>query len=213
MLPEILYEDSALLALNKPAGMPVQPDPTGDTSLLDLASRHTGTPMHLVHRLDRPVGGAVLLAKTAEAMTHLTAQFQQHAVDKTYLALVSAAPPATEGTLTHYIRKSGKSNKSILLDEPQPGAVEAALHYRLLHQTDRYWLLEVRPQSGRHHQIRAQLAAVGCPVRGDVKYGARRGNPDRSIQLHAWKLAFEHPKTGEWMEVVAPTPDQAFWKV
>lgn len=213
MLPEILYEDSALLALNKPAGMPAQPDPTGDTSLLDLASRHAGTRLHLVHRLDRPVGGAVLLAKTVEAMTHLTAQFQQHAVDKTYLALVSAAPPATEGTLTHYIRKSGKSNKSILLDEPQPGAVEAALHYRLITQTDRYWLLEVRPQSGRHHQIRAQLAAVGCPVRGDVKYGARRGNPDRSIQLHAWKLAFEHPKTGEWMEVVAPTPDQAFWKM
>jgi 23S rRNA pseudouridine1911/1915/1917 synthase len=213
MTPEVLFQDKHLLVLNKPPGMPVQPDPTGDDALLDWANQHANKTMHLAHRIDRPVSGVVLLAATAEAMTHLTDQFRQQLVDKVYLALVQAPPPAESGNLLHYIGKSKTGNKSILYPDAQPGTAKAELHYRLVSQTQRYWLLEIIPVSGRHHQIRAQLAAMGCPIRGDVKYGARRGNPDRSIQLHAWKIAFEHPLTGERLNITAKLPDLPIWQV
>lgn len=207
---DILFEDTHVLAVNKPSGIPVQPDPTGDTSLLDEAARHTGQPVYLVHRLDRPVSGAVVMAKTAAAAAHLSAQFSARSVGKTYLALVSGAPPSTSGELTHYFAAQ-RHGRARISNAPVAGGVEAVLSYRLLRQTDRYWLLEVVPVQGRFHQIRAQLAAVGCPIRGDVKYGARRGNADRSIQLHASTLRFEHPASEGLTLVTAPPPPLPFW--
>jgi 23S rRNA pseudouridine1911/1915/1917 synthase len=209
---DILFEDAHLLAMNKPAGMPVQPDPTGDASLLDAAALHTGHPVYLVHRLDRPVSGAVVMAKTATAAAHLSAQFRDRGVGKTYLALVSGPPPMVAGELVHYFT-AHRQGRARVSEVPVEGGVEAVLSYRLLRQTDRYWLLEVMPVQGRFHQIRAQLAAVGCPIRGDVKYGARRGNADRSIQLHAWRLTLEHPEWNRPLLTEAPPPSLPFWQL
>lgn len=211
-MPEVLYEDSAILVANKPPGMPAQADKTGDESLLQWAEIHCMQPMHPVHRLDRPASGVLLMAKTAEAMTHLQQQFQQHVVEKHYLAVVGALPPEPEGTLVHFLQKKAGQNRAIASPDEHPDAERAELHYRLLGSSQRYHLLLIRLITGRHHQIRSQLAAIGCPIKGDVKYGFRRGNRDRSIHLHAWRLAFEHPGTGEWMQLEAPVPgEDAVW--
>lgn len=206
------YEDAHLLVLNKPPGMPVQPDPTGDADLLSEASLYAGCPLFLVHRLDRPVSGAVVMAKTVAAAAHLSAQFSARAVKKTYLALVSGPPPAASGELLHFL-ETHRGRKARISQTPLEGSAKAALSYRLLRQTDRYWLLEVVPKEGRYHQIRAQLAAAGCPIRGDVKYGARRGNADRSIQLHAWRLAFVHPQSETPLAIEVPPPALPFWQL
>lgn len=202
----ILYEDSLLLALNKPAGMPAQADKTGDPAVLQWAESHCELPLHPVHRLDRPASGVLLLAKTKAGMTALQRQFQEQLVEKEYLAVVAAPPPEPEGTLIHFLQKNSAQNRATAHTAQTPGSERAELHYRLLGSSDRYHLLYIRLVTGRHHQIRAQLAAIGCPIKGDVKYGARRSNRDRSIHLHAWRLAFEHPGTGEWMQLTAP-PD------
>jgi 23S rRNA pseudouridine1911/1915/1917 synthase len=210
----ILYEDSMLLLVSKPVGMAVQDDPTGDESLMALAEAHCKHPLHLVHRLDRPVSGLVLLAKNALSMSALSRQWQERTVEKTYLAAVSPAPPKAEDTLVHFVKKPKmKSNKTIISPEAGPDTDRAELHYRTIGHTARYCFLQIELVSGRHHQIRAQLAAIGCPVKGDVKYGARRSNADRSIHLHAWKLSFEHPGSGEWMTWTAPLPgEDAVWQ-
>lgn len=205
-MPDILYEDSVILAANKPPGMPAQADKTGDESLLQWAEVHCMQSLHPVHRLDRPASGVLLLAKTPAAMTNLQRQFQQHVVEKDYLAVVGAPPPEPEGTLVHFLQKKAGQNRAIAAPDEHPGAERAELHYRLLGSSQRYHLLLIRLITGRHHQIRAQLAAIGCPIKGDVKYGFRRGNRDRSIHLHAWRLAFEHPGSGEWMHLEAPAP-------
>jgi 23S rRNA pseudouridine1911/1915/1917 synthase len=205
-MPDILYEDSAILVANKPPGMPAQADKTGDESLLQWAETHCLQSLHPVHRLDRPAGGVLLLAKTPAAMTELQRQFQHHLVEKEYLAVVSALPPEPEGTLVHFLQKKAGQNRAIASPEELPDTERADLHYRVLGSSQRYHLLLIRLITGRHHQIRTQLAAIGCPIKGDVKYGARRGNRDRSIHLHAWRLAFEHPGSGEWMQMEAPVP-------
>lgn len=205
-MPDILFEDTLLLAVNKPPGMPAQPDKTGDESALQWGEDHCRQALHPVHRLDRPVSGVLLLAKTPAAMTLLQRQFQQHTVEKDYLAVVGAPPPAPEGALLHFLQKNTPKNRADVFPDERPGTERAELHYRLLGSSQRYHLLLVRLITGRHHQIRAQLAATGCPIKGDVKYGFRRGNRDRSIHLHAWRLAFEHPGSGEWMAVEAPVP-------
>ena len=213
-MPDILFEDSLLLAVNKPVAMPAQADKTGDMSLLQWAEKHCRQALHPVHRLDRPASGVLLLAKTKAAMTHLQRQFQEHLVEKEYLAIAGGAaldPP--EATLVHYLQKNAAKNRSFAYPDARPGADRAELYYRLLGSSDHYHLLLVRLITGRHHQIRAQLAAIGCPIKGDVKYGARRGNPDRSIHLHAWRLQFEHPGTGEIVRLIAPVPAaDALWK-
>lgn len=210
----IVYEDSMLLLVSKPAGMPVQSGPTGDESLMEVAERHCKHPLHLVHRLDRPVSGLVLFAKNPAAMASLSRQWQERTVEKTYLAAVAPAPSEEAATLVHYFHKPKKnSNKTALTTEEDAQAERAELAYRVAGHTDRYCFLEIDLVSGRHHQIRAQLAAIGCPVKGDVKYGARRSNADRSIHLHAWKLSFEHPGSGEWMTWTAPVPQtDALWQ-
>lgn len=206
-MPTILFQDSLLLVVNKPAGMPAQADKTGDTALLQWAEAECSQPLHLVHRLDRPATGILLLAKSKEVMTQLQQQFQAHAIEKEYLAVVADPPPESEGVLVHYLQKNAAKNRAFASTEAREGAERAELHYQLLGSSARYHLLHIRLITGRHHQIRAQLAAIGCPIKGDVKYGARRGNRDRSIHLHAWRLAFEHPGTGEWMQMEAPLPE------
>lgn len=209
----VLYKNNQLIAFNKPAGLPVQEDKTGDRALINLGEIYCKSKLHLVHRLDRPASGVTLFAKTNGALVSLNEQFRQRQVEKTYLAAVQEKPPKDEDTLAHFLKKDGRTNRALAYGQEQPGSKKAELAYRYLGSTDHYHLLEVRLHSGRHHQIRAQLAAIGCPIKGDVKYGARRGNPGRSIHLHAWKLRFLHPVSGEWEEVVAPLPEgDPVWK-
>ena len=206
-MPTVLFHDTLILAVNKPAGQPAQADKTGDKSLLQWAEIYCKQALHPVHRLDRPASGVLVMAKTKAAMTNLQQQFQEHIVEKEYLAVVSALPPEPEGTLVHYLQKNTPKNRATAFPEEQPDTERAELHYRLLGSSQRYHLLHVRLITGRHHQIRAQLAAIGCPIKGDVKYGSRRGNRDRSIHLHAWRLQFEHPGSGAWIKLEAALPE------
>jgi 23S rRNA pseudouridine1911/1915/1917 synthase len=208
----ILYKNNQLIALNKPAGIPVQPDNTGDKALIDLAEIYTKSKLLLIHRLDRPVTGIVLFAKTKSAQQALSADFKERRIQKTYLAVVRTAPETPEGTLVHYLKQDIKENRSIVFKEAQPDTQQATLHYKTLASSDNYHLLQIDLETGRHHQIRAQLAAIGCSVKGDVKYGARRSNADRSIHLHAWKLRFSHPIDHTTVEIVAPLPQEPLWQ-
>ncbi len=208
----VLEKNNQFIAFSKPASIPVQADKTEDKSLQQLAEIYAKSKLHLVNRIDRPVSGVVLFAKNSKAMTELTEQFKNREINKTYLAIVAAEPPAPQGKLTHWIEKDGRTNRSSISDtKTSENAQEAILEYHLLGSSDRYFLLEVRLISGRHHQVRAQLAKVGCPIKGDVKYGARRGNKDRSIHLHAWKLSFLHPVTRERISLEAPLPNESLW--
>lgn len=207
----VLQENADWLVLNKPSGIPATADKTGTPSLLEIAEQLYGHRLHPVHRIDRPVSGIFLLAKTTAAMANLSAQFQARSVEKTYLAMVQNPPPAEAGTLRHYLKKQNGSNRVSVSETALAGAERAELEYTLLNSGERYHLLQIQLITGRRHQIRAQLAAIGCPVKGDVKYGARRGNPDRSIHLHAWRLAFSDPETGERIQLEAPLPDEVLW--
>lgn len=207
----VLYKNNQLIAFNKPAGLAVQHDKTGDKSLFDLAEIYVKHPLNIIHRIDRPATGVVLFAKTKRALTDLNEQFKNRQVTKTYFAVVGERPDAEQAELLHYLRKDARTNKTEVLNEPAPGAVEARLRYRYYDSIENYHLLKVELITGRHHQIRAQLAAIGCPIKGDVKYGFRRGNRDRSIHLHARKLVFRHPVSGETEGIVAPAPDDPVW--
>lgn len=208
----VLYKNNQLIAFNKPGGIPAQADKTGDKSLLQLAEIFTKSAVQLVHRLDRPASGIVLLSKTPKALANLNEQFRNRQVQKTYLAVVEAMPAEPKGRLEHWIWKNGKNNRSTISTEKgHADAEQAILEYQHLGSSERYHLLEVNLLTGRHHQIRAQLAAMGCIIKGDVKYGARRSNKDRSIHLHAWKLTFQHPVTQEKVTLTAPLPSDPVW--
>lgn len=207
----ILSKTNQFIAFNKPPGIPVQADKTGDKSLLQLGEIYCKTTLYPVHRLDRPASGVVVFAKTKTAVGWLNDQFKLRQVSKTYLAVVKNLPPNESATLRHFIKKNPKTNRvEAALDESE-GSQLAELNFRLLGSSDTYHLLEVELLTGRHHQIRAQLAAIGCPIKGDVKYGFRRGNRDRSIHLHAWKLGFRHPVTEEKIELTADLPADPVW--
>ena len=209
----LLHKDNQLIAFNKPAGLPTQSDKTGDPSLLQLAQNYVKHPLQLLHRLDRPVSGLVLFAQKPTAARELRRQWEEGVVQKTYLALTARRPEADSGTLIHYLGKSRHGNFSRAFDQDAPHRKKAELRYRILRSTERYHLWEIQPLTGRHHQIRAQLAAINCPVKGDVKYGARRGNRDRSIHLHAWKLSFTHPTSQQKITLQAPPPEKDnLWK-
>ena len=210
----ILYEDADLIAVNKPASMPTQADETGDAPLIQLLENQLNTPLFVVHRLDRPTSGIVVFAKKQQAAAALSAQFQQRETAKTYYAIVEKKPEKDADTLVHFLIHNPLKNKSFAAKEGILNAKRAELRYLLRGSSDRYFLLEIELLTGRHHQIRAQLAEIGCPIKGDVKYGARRSNPDRSIHLHAAQLTFQQPKTGEKISLTA-TPsieNDALWR-
>lgn len=220
---EILYEDNHVIVVNKRPGELVQPDTTGDPALEDTVKAYIKVKYNkpgavflgVVHRIDRPVGGAVLLAKTSKALIRLNEQLKQRQFQKTYWAIVENKPAdgSIEGELRHYIVRNGKTNRSMAYDtlntvpkNLQSEAKEAILRYKLLASGDRYHLLEIELLTGRHHQIRCQLSKIGCPIKGDLKYGASRSNKDGGISLWAKRLIFEHPVTHETITVNAPTP-------
>ena len=209
---DVLYEDNHVIGINKRVGDIVQGDKTGDIPLSEHLKAYLKKKYNkpgeaylgIVHRLDRPTTGVVLFAKTSKALSRLNAMFADKAqVQKTYWALVDAMPPATEGTLTHWLVRNEKQNKSVAYNKEVQQSKKAVLHYKLLKSFDHYHLLEIDLITGRHHQIRAQLAAIGLHIKGDLKYGAKRSNPDGGICLHAYKLTFEHPVKKEVITIEA----------
>ena len=209
---DVLYEDNHVIGINKRVGDIVQGDKTGDIPLSEHLKAYLKKKYNkpgeaylgVVHRLDRPTTGVVLFAKTSKALSRLNAMFADKAqVQKTYWALVDAMPPITEGTLTHWLVRNEKQNKSVAHNKEVQQSKKAVLHYKLLKSFDHYHLLEIDLITGRHHQIRAQLAAIGLHIKGDLKYGAKRSNPDGGICLHAYKLTFEHPVKKEIISIEA----------
>lgn len=207
----VLYKNNQLIAFNKPATLPVQEDLTGTKSLSNLADIYCKAPTYLIHRLDRPASGVVLFAKNKKALAHLNKQFQDRSIQKTYLAVVKNKPALDTDTLVHHLKKNSKTNQSRAFDKAMPNTKEAKLEYELLDSIDNYHLLKIHLITGRHHQIRAQLQAMNNPIKGDVKYGFRRSNKDRSIHLHAWRLEFTHPTSYEREIITAPLPLDPVW--
>ncbi len=215
----ILFEDNHLIVVNKLPSEIVQGDKTGDTSLIDdvkaylkFAYNKPGNVFAgLVHRIDRPVSGAVVLAKTSKALSRMTMMVKDRDFAKTYLAIVKNRPKDESGTLEHYLKKNETMNKSFVTSANTSGAKLARLNYRLISSSNSFHLIEIELLTGRHHQIRAQLSAIGCPIKGDLKYGSERSNPDASICLHAWKLAFEHPVQKTPVDISATLPETAPW--
>lgn len=220
---DVLYEDNHVIVVNKRPGELVQPDPTGDPALEDTVKAYLKAKYNkpgavflgVVHRIDRPVGGAVLLARTSKALVRLNEQLKQRRFQKIYWAIVENQPEQPAGELHHYLVRNGRSNKTVaynMLQQVPKGmqqeAKEAILRYKLLASSDRYHLLEIELLTGRHHQIRCQLSKIGCPIKGDLKYGASRSNRDGGISLWARRLTFEHPVTHQEITVEAPTPSQ-----
>lgn len=216
----VLYEDNHLIIVNKASGEIVQGDKTGDRTLgddvKDYIKEAYAKPgrvfLGVAHRLDRPVSGIVVFARTSKALARLNAMFSRGEIHKTYWALTKSCPQPGEATLTHWMVRNERQNKSYAYDDEVPGAKKAVLHYRVAGHTQSYTLVEVELLTGRHHQIRCQLAHIGCPIRGDLKYGARRSNADGSISLLAREVSFTHPVSGKAIHVVAPPPDDAVWQ-
>jgi len=217
---DILFEDNHLIAVNKRVSDIVQGDKTGDMPLSDKVKLYIKETYNkpgnvflgLPHRLDRPTSGIVLFAKTSKALTRLNKMFQDRDLKKTYWAIVSNEPKETSGSLTHYLSRNQKQNKSYAFDEEKPQTKKAILLYKQICQSENYTLLEIELKTGRHHQIRTQLSHIGLPIKGDLKYGARRSNPDKGISLHARELSFIHPVKNDQVNIVAPVPDNALWK-
>ncbi len=218
---EILYEDNHIIAVNKKNGDIVQGDETGDKPLSDYVKGYIKEKyqkpgdvfLGVVHRIDRPVSGVVLFARTSKALTRLNELFKTKEVKKTYWAVVKNKPKEDSGTLVHYHLKEEKQRKAKLFDKEVAHSKKCVLHYKILANSDHYHLLEIQLETGRFHQIRAQLAKIGCPIKGDIKYGFERPNENsRSIHLHARKIEFTHPVKNESVEIVAPVPDEKIWK-
>lgn len=218
---DILFEDNHIIAVNKAASDIVQGDKTGDEALSDKVKAYIKKKYNkpgdvylgVVHRLDRPVSGVVLFARTSKALTRLNKMFQDKEIKKTYWAIVGELPEQDEGRLRHFILKNSEKNKSYAYPKERSGAKEAILNYKLVSGLKNVYLLQVDLETGRHHQIRCQLAKIGCPIRGDLKYGYPRSNKEGGISLHARKVQFMHPVKQEPIEIIAPTPvDVNLWK-
>lgn len=216
---QVLYEDNHIIIVNKRAGDIVQGDKTGDKPLSDVVKNYIkdkynkpgNVYLGVVHRLDRPTTGVVLFAKTSKALPRLNKLFADKKTQKTYWALVKQEPPKTEDTLIHWLKKNPKNNKSTAYPNEIPEGKKAVLHYQVIKKLDSYYLLEVTLETGRHHQIRVQLASMGCPIKGDLKYGFDRSNKDASISLHARNLQFTHPVSKNFIDVTAPLPKDPVW--
>ncbi|MEI6062218.1 MAG: RluA family pseudouridine synthase [Bacteroidota bacterium] len=215
----ILFEDNHIIVVNKLPSQIVQGDKTGDKPLADLVKEYIKAKFNkpgevflgVVHRLDRPVSGAVIFARTSKSLTRINALIKERQIQKTYWAVVKNKPPKDNDTLINYLRRDEARNKSFITGEKTRNAQQASLSYTLIGSSDSYYLLEVDLHTGRHHQIRAQLAGMGCPIKGDLKYGYPRSNPDGSIHLHARKLSFTHPVTLNPVKIVAPAPSDPVW--
>lgn len=216
----VLYEDNHIIIVNKRSGDIVQGDKTGDRTLADDVRRYIKEKyakpgnvfIGVAHRLDRPVSGVVVMARTSKALSRLNDMFRNGDVKKTYWAITQTAPAEAEATLTNWLTRNEKQNKSYAYDTEKPGSKKAVLHYKVIGRSDRYTLLEVNLMTGRHHQIRCQLASIGCPIKGDLKYGARRSNPDGSISLMSRSVDFVHPVSKKLIHVVAPLPEGDIWQ-
>lgn len=211
---EVVYEDNQLIIVNKAVGEIVQGDKTGDSPLSDTVkqwikekyAKPGNVFLGVAHRLDRPVAGLVVFAKTSKALSRLNNMFRDGEVQKVYRAIVRQRPPQEADTLVHYIRRNEKLNKSFASLHEVPNSKKASLSYRLIASSDTYHLLEIALHTGRHHQIRCQLAAIGCPIKGDLKYGFGRSNPDGGISLVAHRIRFTHPVSGQLIDITAPLP-------
>lgn len=217
---EVIYEDNHLIAVNKTCREIVQGDKTGDQPLSEMLkawlkkkyAKPGNVFIGVAHRLDRPVSGVVLFAKTSKALARLNTMFRDGKVKKTYWAIVKNRPPKDEDEVVNWLVRNENQNKSFAFDTERPGAKKAILHYRLVAASDRYFLLEIDLKTGRHHQIRCQLAHLGCPIRGDLKYGYPRSNRDGGISLHARSASFVHPVSQLPVQIVAPVPDDPLWR-
>jgi len=217
----VLYEDNHIIAVNKTCNEIVQGDKTGDTPLSETVKAYIKAQYNkpgevflgVTHRLDRPTSGVVLFARTSKALTRLNAMFQSHdQIKKTYWAIVQGAPKQPEARLENWLVRNEAQNKSYIAKPGTKDAKQAILEYKTLVRGENYTLLEVNLETGRHHQIRCQLAAIGCPIKGDLKYGAKRSNPDGGICLHAREIAFIHPVKKEPVRIVAPVPEDSLWQ-
>jgi 23S rRNA pseudouridine1911/1915/1917 synthase len=215
----ILYEDNHLIAVNKLPSEIVQGDKTGDMPLSEYVKAYLKEKYNkpgnvflgVVHRLDRPVSGVVVFAKTGKALSRMNTLIKERKIKKKYWAVVKNKPPENNGTLVHYMVRNERKNKSFVYEKPVENSKEAILSYRLMERSEKFYLLEVDLHTGRHHQIRAQLSAMGCPIKGDLKYGYQRSNPDASVSLHARSVSFIHPVKKENITVVASPPNDNLW--
>lgn len=216
---EVLFEDNHLIVVNKLPGQLVQGDKTGDAPLGDLVKEYIKVKyekpgevfLGVVHRIDRPVSGIVIFARTSKALARMNELFREKKIQKTYWAVVKNRPPADQGTLIHYLIKDEARNKSKAYDKEIKNSQRSWLDYKVLGKSDNYFLLEINPHTGRHHQIRVQLSTMGCPIKGDIKYGFDRTNEDGSIHLHARSIQFIHPVKGEEIRLTASVPDEVIW--
>ena len=217
---QILHEDNHLIVVNKRVGDIAQGDNSGDKPLPDIVKEYLKEKYNkpgdvflgVVHRLDRPTTGIVVFAKTSKALTRMNDLFSSRETQKTYWAVVKNKPPKEEDTLVHYIKRNQQNNTSKAHLKEVPESKKASLHYKIINELDNYFALEIELHTGRHHQIRAQLQAIGCSIKGDLKYGFDRSNPDGGIHLHARKLSFIHPVSKEQMTIIAPVPQDVIWK-
>ena len=215
----VVYEYNHIIVVNKTSSEIVQGDKTGDTPLSEMVKQYLKEKYNkpgnvfigVTHRLDRPVSGLVVFAKTSKALPRLNEMFRNGEVKKTYWAIVKECPKETEGELVHYLVRNEKQNKSYAYDKEVKNSKKAVLHYKLIGHSQNYYLLEVDLKTGRHHQIRCQLAMMGCPIKGDLKYGSPRSNPDGSICLHARTVQFVHPVSKEMIRLTAPVPEGNLW--
>lgn len=218
---QILHEDNHIIVINKRVGDIVQGDITGDKPLSDIVKLYIKEKYNkpgdvflgVVHRLDRPTTGIVVFARTTKALTRLNEIFKNRETQKTYWALVKNAPPKAQDTLVHFLKRNTKNNTSKAFPKEVPDSKEAKLSYKTIKKLDNYYALEIDLHTGRHHQIRAQLTAIGCPIKGDLKYGFDRSNPNGGIHLHARRLKLVHPVTKDLLEITAPVPDETLWKL
>ena len=216
---QILHEDNHLIIINKRVGDIIQADKTGDKPLSEVVKEYLKIKydkpgdvfLGVVHRLDRPTSGIVVFAKTSKALTRMNELFSSRETQKTYWSVVKNKPPSSSDKLVHYIKRNEKNNTSKAHIKEVPDSKMASLDYKIVQELSNYFCLEIHLQTGRHHQIRAQLAAIGCPIKGDLKYGFDRSNPDGGIHLHARKLSFTHPVSKEILTIIAPPPIDSIW--